>query len=277
MVLAPAVAAPAVAALIAVVACGFDGEGGRDGATMPGATTFDAGAAADGPDPSADGAVVDAGDPDGTTQLLLDDGGGDGGLDAAACTPVPLDAFGSAGWALLGSAMVNGSQVQLTPLNSGGSAGALWWKTPLTFSGSLHVVLDFTFALGTTAGDGITVAWIPTTKTYAVGPEGQSYGICNAGLAGSAVAVDTRDNQFVVVSPISNCNTNGVITVSTVPTSKKVTVDIRATGIKATLDTGVAIGRAVTSPTTGYLGFTAATGNGFTSHTVTGVSASLCP
>jgi hypothetical protein len=116
--------------------------------------------------------------------------------------------------------------------------------------------------MGTTAGDGITVAWIPSTQPYAVGPQGQSYGICNAGLAGSAVVVDTRDNQFVVVSPVASCDTNGVITVSTLPMAKKVTVDITTTGIKATL---------------GYLGFTAATGNGFTSHTVTGVSASLCP
>ena len=59
--------------------------------------------------------------------------------------------------------------------------------------------------------------------------------------------------------------------------AKKVTVDITTADIKATLDTGIAIVRAVTSPTTGYLGFTAATGNGFTSHTVTGVSASSCP
>jgi hypothetical protein len=138
-------------------------------------------------------------------------------------------------------------------------------------------VLDFSLAMGSTPGDGITVAWIPTTKPYTVGPEGQSYGICNAGLAGSAVAVDTRDNQFVVVSPISNCDTNGVITVATLPSAKKVTVDITTANIKASLDVGAAIQRATISPTTGYLGFTAATANGFTSHIVTGVSASICP
>lgn len=158
-------------------------------------------------------------------------------------------------------------------------------KTPISFTGRLHVVLDFTFALGSTQGDGITVAWIPTSKPYTrsdrrarAGPEqGQSYGICNAMLQGSAVAVDTRDNQFVVVSPISNCDTTGVVTVSSLLTAKKVTVDITAAAIKASLDTGITIQRNVSSPTTGYLGFTAATGGGFTSHSVMSVSASLCP
>jgi hypothetical protein len=51
-------------------------------------------------------------------------------------------------------------------------------------------------------------------------PQGQSYGICNAGLLGSAVAVDTRDDQFVVVSPIVNCDTTGVVTVSTLLTAR---------------------------------------------------------
>jgi len=274
-----AMIAPASAAMLAGAACGFTGEGGADDGspTSSDATSSDV-TSTDGMTSGQDGLFVDAPDPsDGPTQVALDDGGSDAGIDAAACTPVPLDAFGSGNWALLGSAMVNGTQVRLTPLNMGGSAGALWWKTALTFSGRLHVVLDFSFAMGSTAGDGITVAWIPTTKIYTVGPEGQSYGICNAGLAGSAVAVDTRDNQFIVVSPISNCDTTGVMTVATLPMAKKVTVDITTTGIKATLDTGAAISRNVTSPSTGYLGFTAATGNGFTSHVVTAVSASICP
>ena len=160
---------------------------------------------------------------------------------------------------------------------TGLSSGALWWKTPISFTGRLHVVLDFTFALGSTQGDGITVAWIPTSKPYTLGPQGQSYGICNAMLQGSAVAVDTRDNQFVVVSSISDCDTTGVVTVSSLLTAKKVTVDITAAAIKASLDTGITIQRNVSSPTTGYLGFTAATGGGFTSHSVMSVSASLCP
>lgn len=266
--------------MVLAVACGFAGEGTGElatGAPSPDATTSDV-LAADGTLSSAEGSVVDAPDPsDGPTQLVLDDGGADGGVDASACTPVALDAFNSASWALLGDATLSGGQVRLTPVNMGGSAGALWWTTPITFTGRLHVVLDFTFAVGSKAGDGITVAWIPTSKPYTVGPQGQSYGICNAGIQGSAVAVDTRDNQFVVVSPITNCDTTGVVTVSTLLSAKKVTVDITAAAIKASLDTGIAIQRNVTSPSTGYLGFTAATGNGFTSHVVAGVSASLCP
>ena len=107
--------------------------------------------------------------------------------------------------------------------------------------------------------------------------QGQSYGICNAMLQGSAVAVDTRDNQFVLVSPISNCDTTGIVTVSSLLTAKKVTVDITAAAIKASLDTGITIQRNVSSPTTGYLDITAATGGGFTSHSVMSVSAPLCP
>ncbi len=208
---------------------------------------------------------------------MFDDGGADAGVDAAACTPVALSAFTSADWALLGSATVSGTPVNLTPQNNGGSAGALWWKAPLTFTGRLHVVLDFSFAMGTTAGDGMTVAWISASKMYTLGPQAQSFAICNAGLAGSAVALNTRDNHFVVVSPILGCNTNGFVQDSTLPAAKKVTVDITATDIKASLDNGITIQRSVSSPTTGYLGFTAATGNGFTRPTVNAVTASICP
>jgi hypothetical protein len=271
--------AATVAPLVAAGACGFAGEGSGEVPTgaASDATTSDA-LFADGMSPSGDGNLVDAPDPnDASTQLVFDDGGAEGGIDASACVPVPLDAFNSANWALLGDATLSGAQVRLTPKNMGGSAGALWWKTPITFTGRLHVVLDFTFALGTQQGDGITVAWIPTSKPYTVGPQGQSYGICNAGIQGSAVAVDTRDNQFVVVAPIASCDTTGVVTVSTLLSATKVTVDISAIGITASLDTGTTIKRNVTSPTTGYLGFTAATGNGYTSHVVAGVSALLCP
>ncbi len=268
--LAPATAAT-LAAMIAAVACGFTG--GGTGALATGAP-FDATTS----DVIAAGALVDAADPsDGATQLVFDDGGADADVDAAACTPVPLDALTSASWALLGSATISGSSVRLTPQDMGSTSGAVWWKTPITFTGRLHVVLDFSFALGSKQGDGITVAWIPVTKPYTLGPQGQSYGTCNAGLQGSAVAVDTRDNQFVVVSPIVNCDTSGVVTVSSLPTAKKVTVDITPAAIKASLDTGTTIQRSVTSPTTGYLGFTAATGGGFTGHSVVAVSASSCP
>ena len=79
------------------------------------------------------------------------------------------------------------------------------------------------------------------------------------------------------MDPHLEADTTGVVTVSSLLTAKKVTVDITAAAIKASLDTGITIQRNVSNPTTGYLGFTAATGGGFTSHSVIRVSASLCP
>lgn len=255
-----------------MVACGFTGEGTGDRAS-----STPAGAAGVSPEGGSDGG--------GTGDVFLDGGVGadafvEGGGDASGCVAVPLDAFASGSWDRLESASIDGSgRAVLTTASSGSSAGAICWKAPITFTGRLHVVLDYAFDLSAGAqGDGLTVAWIPTTKKYVIGPQGQSYGICNAGLAGVAASVDTRDDQLVMVGDISVCETNTNVTTSTLLTSRRITVDITPTQLTATLDTGITLTRTKSLPTTGYLGFTAATGTtGETGHVLTAVSASVCP
>lgn len=263
------------AALLVVIggmaACGFTGEG----TAVPGAG---------GPEGTS-GATLDAGTDAAPDDVILEGGpGGDGaveaGVDASACRPVAFDGFAGAGWELLESASVNGAgHAVLTTADNGSSAGAIWWRTPITFGRSLHVELSYTFDLAAGAeGDGLTVAWIPTTTKYVMGPQGQSYGICNAGLSGVAAAVDTRDDQLVIVGDISVCETNTNTVTATLLASRKMTVDLTPTLLTVTLDTGTTLTRNVNVSTTGYLGFTAATGVlGETGHEITGASAQICP
>jgi hypothetical protein len=254
---------------LAMAACGFDGVGGR----------IDAGADGPGSARAGDGgAPTDAGE-ESSTELFLDSGV-DAAFDAAACNSIALDPLGTGSWELLGSAKVIAGQVHLTTANSGGSAGALWWKTPLTFSGRLHVVVDFAYVLATGAqGNGLTVSWLPTTSPYELGLQAGSYGICNVGLDGVAAAIDTLENKLVMVASVKNCDTRSLL-VATIPQLTQMAVDITQTSITATVGVTapITVSRPATSPSTGYLGFTASTGTiGHTGHILTAVHAFDCP
>jgi hypothetical protein len=185
-------------------ACGFSGEGTAGLVGGAGAPDASAGRATDGG--NADGQPGDASLEGGPGA----EGGADAPLDASGCVAVPLDAFSTASWDRLDSASVNGAgHAVLTLKDQGSNAGAIWWKAPISFGRSLRVVVDYTFDLSSDdEGDGLTMAWIPTTKPYEIGPQGQSYGICNAGLGGVAAAVDTRDDQLVIVNEIRDCQTS---------------------------------------------------------------------
>jgi hypothetical protein len=73
------------------------------------------------------------------------------------------------------------------------------------------------------------------------------------------------------------CDTNNGVFPANAVGAKKMTVEIRGTSIGGSLDGAPFHFRNVTLPKTGYLGITAATGNGFSAHVVTSVVATSCP
>jgi len=261
---------PSVAAL---VACGFSGvgsgpaSGGLDGA----------------PPPSVDGG--DGGGAGASTEVFLDgsaEASADGGFDASGCTTVIDDVFASppGNWDVLDDATLTIGSAQLTVANAGGQAGAIWWKSPIAFGSRLIITVDFALALATgTQGDGIAVGWVPTTTPYVIGPQGQSFGLCSAGMAGVGATFDTRDNQLAVLSSISgSCGTSGgVVTFATLLAARRFVLEITPATLTLTTDNGGMVQRAQASPTTGQLGITAATGATDTGHEIKAVKVVRCP
>jgi len=259
--------------LAGLAACGFSGigsggpSGGLDGGPPP--SSIDGG----------------GGGADGSTEVFLDgsaDAVADAGADASGCTAVIDDAFASppGNWDALDDATISSGRAQLTVANGGGQSGAIWWKSPLAFGSRLIVTVDIALDLATgNQGDGIAVGWVPTTTTYVIGPQGQSFGLCSAGMAGVGATFDTRDNQLAVLSSISgSCGTSGgVVTFAALLAAKRFVLEITPTTLTLTTDNGGSVQRAQVSPTTGQLGITAATGASQTGHAIKAVKVLSCP
>ena len=240
-----------------------------DGGTSPG----------DGSDPQSDGAApADGGMLDASADASADGPpvteGGDG------CTLLIDDTFTtqSPSWDLLSSASFSAGHVELTPNDDGGHAGAIWWKAPLTFSGVLRAEVDFMVdSSDVTAGHGLAIAWVAATAPYAIGEQGQNFGICNSGLAGVAVAADSRDEHLLAMDSVSGtCGTNNGVWTTTVGGGGTLKMELRSSSLTAILG-GTTGTRAVSVPKTGYFGITASTGGGSeSSHVVAAVRVRSC-
>jgi len=225
------------------------------------------------------GSITDAGQ-DAPPNVNLDSGGG-------GCQVLIADSFTganpSATWDKLGVAAFGSGQVVLTPKGgSTDSAGAIWWKSTLTFNGSLHVVLDFAIdATNVTAGDGIAVAWVSSAKIYELGDPRLNFGICASGLNGTAVAAQSRAStqKLLVMDSVSGeCGTDNGVFSGTVTNATQLVVDIRTGDVTGALSNGLSGSRNdVSLPKTGYFGITASTGDGFASHIVSAVTVMSCP
>ena len=254
--------------LVAVAACGFSGAGAGDVSGGP-----------DGASPSSpDG---EGGTKDGSTEVFLDSGV-EAAVDAPGCTTLIDDAFVSppGNWDALGDANIMSARAQLTAADNGGQSGAIWWKSPLAFGSRLTVTVDIALDLSTgNEGDGIAVGWVPTTTPYVIGPQGQSFGLCSAGMAGVGATFDTRDNQLAVLSAIdSSCGTSGgVVGFPALLAAKRFVLEITPTTLTLTTDNGGTVQRAQASATTGQLGITAATGSNQTGHAIKAVKVVSCP
>ena len=262
----------------AATACGLSVTGSSD-------TRADGGSSGDGPIP------LDGATPQGDGAAAADGGTLDAAADAPAdgplvteggdgCTLLIDDTFTtqSPSWDLLSSASFGVGHVELTPNDDGGHAGAIWWKMPLTFSGVLRAEVDFTVdSSGVTAGHGLAIAWVASTTPYVIGELGQNFGICNGGLAGVAVAADSRDDQLLAMSSVSGaCGTNNGVWTATVGAGGTLKMELRTNSLTATLGTTTGT-RAVSVSNTGYLGITASTGgDSQSSHVVAAVRVRSC-
>ena len=236
----------------------------------------------DAPDAQRDGApdIVDGMAPD------------DAPVDAPPDVPVPPDTGDgctvliddtfttqSASWDVLGNASFGPGQVELTPRNQGPRAGAIWWKLPLTFTGTLRAEVASTIdSDGTMAGHGIAVGWTTATTPYVIGQTGQSFGLCNGGLDGIAVAVDGRDDQLLAMNAIdADCATEGGVWPATIGTGGTLVMELKSNTVVAGYGT-TSGARSVTASKTGFFGIAAATGGPQQSgHAVTSVRVTSCP
>jgi len=223
-----------------------------------------------------DGAVPDDAPSDAPADAPVPPGdGGDG------CTVLLEDTFTtqSLSWDALGSAGFGPGQVELTPGSQGVRAGAIWWKVPLTFAGTLRAEVELAIdSNGTLPGHGIAIGWIAATSAYVIGQSGQSFGLCNGGLVGVAVAVDERDDQLLAMDAMgAECSTNGGAWPAVVGSSGTLVMEMKADSLTARFGTTSGT-RAVTASKTGYFGITAATGGPNQSeHVITSVRVTSCP
>lgn len=209
---------------------------------------------------------------------------GDGGevrIEAGdGCTVLIDDTFSneSDSWERLGSAVFEPGQIALTRKNLGVEVGAIWWKQPLTFENVLHVDVEFTIdGSGAAPGDGIAIGWVDEATPYALGPAGQSFGLCNRSLEGTAVAADSRDGQLLVMTGIGgDCDTDDGVFPANVAGATKMSAELRATSIGGALQNASFHTRNVNLPKTGFLGISAATGGGFAAHIVKSVRVTSC-
>jgi hypothetical protein len=229
------------------------------------------------------GSAPDSGADGGARPDAAGDGssGADGSaqqLDGGACTVLIDDSFSNedARWEKFGEATFETDQVRLTPRDNGGTAGAIWWRDPLTFTGSLHVELRITVgSYEVTPGDGIALGWVSTP--YHLGLQGQSFGLCSVSITGVGVAADTRDSDLLLIDAIgSSCQTTGGVIGATIANDSQMVVDIRADGLTASLN-GAMGSRPATIPKTGWIGITASTGGGESAHIVKSVRVTSCP
>lgn len=216
----------------------------------------------------ADGRVFTTGD-GGICQILIDD----------SFTNNPLGSWTTLGVASFGTSV--GSAVLVPKGGNTDSAGAIWWKTPLTFTGRLRAIVDFAIdADGVTSGDGIAVAWVSTAKPPQLGDPRLNFGICSSTLDGAAVAAESKESnqKLLVMSSVSGiCGTNNGVFGGTVTNATSLEVIVQTGSLSGALSNGLKGSRSdVTLPKTGYFGISASTGNGFASHVVQSVKVMSC-
>jgi hypothetical protein len=204
--------------------------------------------------------------------------------DAGGCTVLIEDDFltASPSWQLAGSAAFAAGRVDLTPAQSG-QAGALFWKSAITFGSVLHVEVGYAISTpgGSTQAEGLMVAWLDPSTPYTLGPIGQGMALCGDGLSGTAVELNGRNSEIVALSSISGSCGTDAITHAAVGAASTVSVEIRADRIEGTLGTGEKSTQGRVNPMTGLFGFTAATGPSATTarsqHSITHVKVTACP
>lgn len=181
-------------------------------------------------------------------------------------------------WSVNGSAALNSSGLQLTPVLTQ-QAGSAFYNLPVPTDG---LNATFTVQIGPgTGADGMTLALLDPAKQgpASVGKPGSALGF--GGLTGVSTDLvtfwnsQTGSNNMVAVAP--GPGTNGNLTWSAwakAPTSLKAgthTVNVAVSGgkVQVTLDGTVLFNQAMTLPPNAYVGFTGATGSGTDSHIVT--------
>jgi hypothetical protein len=165
--------------------------------------------------------------------------------------------------------------------------GAVWWMTPLTFTGYLRVRVDFHIETpaGMPKGNGFALTWadamepLPTT----IGGLGASFGVCASTppVHGYAVAGSTANDTIAIVETV-NCDTDtpGARPAAVLDGDHFFAFEVRPTSITGTLDGMVPLTRTNLSPpavTTGHFGMSAGAAAGAsTAHVITKVSIESC-
>lgn len=206
-----------------------------------------------------------------------------GGADAETrdgCTVIQDQTVATAPswWRILGLVSSQPGRVVLTS-KAPSQTGAMWSASPITFTGTLRVELDYAIEPDEApVGDGIAIAWIDVSTPPTLGPAGQSFGICNAARSGVAVAADSRDAQLLVMTGVSqNCATNEGVFPADVVGSTRLVAELRADAVAGRIGAGEMRSRPVTLPTTGYVGITASTGQGYAAHVIRAIRVLACP
>lgn len=214
-----------------------------------------------------------------------DAGGGSGSTDGApsdaredanvltpldgGCLRVIDDSFSGssldARWKLAGNAKFQNGRVELTQAGDYMGKGALWWTDTLVWGKSLTAVFQYSqlVVAPDNPGVGIGIGWVKSNPTWRTGDQGLNVGICNSTLDGVAASLRlagaTRLDAIIGVS--GDCGTNGGFTPTT-PFDLAIgilTMKLTPGQVMATTDAHDTTQNG-TVPTSGVIGFTAATG-----------------
>lgn len=190
------------------------------------------------------------------------------------------------GWKLNGTALISGSSLELTPATGTLKAGSAFWPTAVD-PRAMRVDFD-AYIGGGTGADGMTFAIQNAAATGAspskLGVRGGGLGF--SGIPGIATAlVEYKNsvapsNNFAGISdgPVSSTSTDllhWIATANLVPKLQNQTHHITVTTAAGTLTIAVdgtqVLSRAVTLPTSAYVGFTAGDGSLTNRHAVSNV------
>lgn len=199
-------------------------------------------------------------------------------------TTIPSPVLG--GWRLNGTALISGTELELTPATGTLRAGSAFWPTSVDPRG---LTVDFDASIGGgTGADGMTFAIQNAAATGAspakLGVRGGGLGF--SGISGIAVALDTfrnsvnPSNNFAGISdgPTSSTTTDllhWLATANLVPRLQNqthhITVRAAAGVLTVAVDGAQVLSQAVTLPPSAYVGFTAGDGSLTNRHAVSNV------
>ena len=186
------------------------------------------------------------------------------------------------GWTRNGTAVVSGSSVQLTP-NLTNRKGTTFVNAAM-FSTGLHVRYTARIAPGTSGGDGMALALVPSSVvSTSLGAAGGGVGW--AGLGGVAVVSDSYANSgdpgrdFIGIATGLRGGLDKLLYAATTPVGRGLTVGSHVIDVAyvdgrlyAWVDGLPRLSPAVTLPPTLRVGFTASTGGRTDLHAVSAVS-----